>query len=190
MKLTCKKLILLILYTTNKEKEINTPITGRTRFMKLVFLFDKEIRQDFEKDKSFEEIIMPEFEPWHYGPFSKDLLNDMEFLINQQYIKVEISGNAPIPAELEEYTFWIENLDGFQSREYNEEIFTLSEEKGIPKAAEIWSILSEDQKKILIEFKNALNLASLDRILEYVYNKYQKYGYTDKSVIRKKYLHY
>jgi len=190
MKLTGKKFILLILYTPNKEGKINAPIAGRTRFMKLVFLFDKEIKPDFEKDKSFEEIEMPAFQPWHYGPFSKDLLNDLEFLINQQYIEVEISGAAPIPAELEEYTFWIEEMNEFQSREYTEEVFKLTEEKGIPKGADIWSLLSKDQERILIEFKNALNSAPLDRLLDYVYNKYQKEGYTDKSVIRKKYLRY
>lgn len=190
MKLTGKKFILLILFTPDKEGETNIQITGRTRFMKLVFLFDKEVRKDFEKEKSFEEIVMPKFEPWHYGPFSKDLLHDLEFLINQQYIEVEISSNAPIPAELEEYSFWVENLDEFQSREYDEEIFKLTENKGVPKAKDIWLLLTNDQKKILVEFKDALNSASLDRILDYVYKKYQKYGYIDKSVIRKKYLHY
>ena len=190
MILTGKKFILLILYTPNKEGMFNIPIAGRTRFMKTVFLFDKEFRQDFEKDKSFEEINIPEFIPWRYGPFSRDLLNDLEFLINQLYIKVSVSNRAPIPEELDEYMYWIEDLNEFQSREYDEEIFELTEDKGIPRATEIWTLLSKDQEKLLIEFKDALNSAPLDRILKYVYKKYKKEGYTDKSVIRKKYLQF
>lgn len=190
MKLTGKKFILLILYTPNKEGKFNIPIAGRTRFMKTVFLFDKEFREDFEKDKSFEEINIPKFDPWHYGPFSKDLLNDLEFLINQQYIKVSIGKNAPTPAELAEYMYWVEDVNEFQSREYDEEIFELTDDIGIPWAAKIWALLSKDQERLLIALKDALNSAPLDRILDYVYNKYQKEGYTDKSVLRKKYLRF
>jgi uncharacterized protein YwgA len=187
MKLTGKKLLLLLLYSPINGETINVPITGRTRFMKMVFLFEKEVLPDFKRDRTFEEIRFPEFFGWKYGPFSKDLLNDLEFLINQQYIKVEISTSAPISAELDEFNYWIEDLDEFESREYDEEIFKL-DNKGISKAAEIWSNLSENQKKLLVEFKRVLNRAPLDRILDYVYKKYYKEGYIDKSLIREKYL--
>jgi len=39
-----------------------------------------------------------------------------------------------------------------------------------------------------MEFKKVLNRASLNRILEYIYKKYQKEGYIDKSLIRERYL--
>jgi hypothetical protein len=118
------------------------------------------------------------------------LLNDLEFLVNQQYIKTEIGRNAPIPAELAEYMYWVEDISEFQSREYDEEIFELTEDKGVRWGAKIWALLSKDQKRLLIEFKDALNSAPLDRILEYVYKKYKEEGYIDKSVIRKKYLQF
>lgn len=121
------------------------------------------------------------------GPFSRDLLNDLEFLINQQYIKVEISTIIPISAELDEYKYWIEDFEEFQTREYEQELFKL-ENSGIDKALEIWSNLTKNQQKLISEFKNTLNKAPLDRILDYVYKKYLKEGYTDKSLIREKYL--
>ncbi len=40
MKLTGKKLLLLLLYSPINGKKYNVPITGRTRLMKMVFLFE------------------------------------------------------------------------------------------------------------------------------------------------------
>jgi len=191
--LTGKKFILLLLYSpTTKGGKMNVAIAGRTRLMKMGFLFKEEVLSDFQKDKTFDEVILPEYFAWKYGPFSGGLLNDLEFLINQEYIKSQ-SGSSPIPAELDEaefgeYDFWVEDMDEFRVREYNEEVFELTEEKGLPKAKEIWDVLSENQQKYLIEFKKVLNRASLNRILEYVYKKYKAEGYIDKSLVRERYL--
>jgi len=192
MKLTGKKLILLFLYAPTAGDKVNVPIAGRTRLMKMGFLFKEEILIDFQKDKTFDEVNLPEYFAWKYGPFSGELLNDLEFLINQEYIKSR-SGSSPIPAELDEaefgeYDFWVEDLNQFRVREYEEELFELTNEKGLLKAKEIWDVLSENQHQYLIEFKKVLNQASLNRILEYVYKKYQKEGYIDKSLVRERYL--
>jgi len=192
MKLTGKKFILLLLYSPTTGEEVNVPIAGRTRLMKMGFLFKEEVLSDFQKDKTFDEIVLQEYFAWKYGPFSGELLNDLEFLINQEYIKSR-SGSSPIPAELDEaeygeYDFWVEDMEEFRVREYDEEVFELTEEKGLPKAKEIWDVLSKNQQKYLIEFKKVLNMASLNKILEYVYKKYQKKGYIDKSLVRERYL--
>jgi len=192
MKLTGKKLILLFLYAPTTGNEVNVPIAGRTRLMKMGFLFKEEILIDFQKDKTFDELDLPEYFAWKYGPFSSELLNDIEFLVNQNYVESR-SEKAPIAAELDEaeyaeYYFWVEDMDAFRFREYDEETFELTKDKGIPKAEEFWVKLTENQKKYMSEFKNVLNNASLSRILEYVYKKYQEKGYTDKSLIRERYL--
>ena len=188
--LTGKKLLFLLLYAPIKNNKFNIPISGRTRLMKMGFLFNEELKSYFEKDSNFVKINLPEYFSWKYGPFSTDFLNNLEFLINQNYIKVSVNiGNAPIPEELAEYEYWIENMDEFESKEYEEEVFTLNN-KGIQKAKEIWNILTKNQKNILIEFKDVLNRSPLYRILEYVYKKYSKEGYIDKSIIREKYLLY
>ena len=193
MNLTGKKFILLLLYSpTTTGDKVNVPIAGRTRLMKMGFLFKKEVLSDFQKDRTFDEVVLPEYFAWKYGPFSGELLNDLEFLVNQEYIKSQ-SGSSPIRAELDEaefgeYDFWVEDMDEFRVREYNEEVFELTKEKGLPKAKEVWDVLSENQQKYLIEFKKVLNSASLNRILEYVYKKYQKDGYIEKSLVRERFL--
>lgn len=192
VKLTGKKFILLLLYAPTDGDKVNVPISGRTRLMKMGFLFKEELLSDFEKDKTFDEISLPEYFAWKYGPFSGELLNDLEFLVNQNYIK-STSGATPTSAamaeaEFGEYDYWVDDLDEFRSREYDEEHFELTQERGIPKAREIWLRLTVNQTKMITEFKKVLNRASLNRILEYVYKKYQKDGYVDKSLIRERYL--
>lgn len=193
MKLIGKKLILLFLYAPTAGDEVNVPIAGRTRLMKMGFLFKEEILSDFQKDRTFDEVDLPEYFAWKYGPFSSELLNDLEFLVNQLYICRSESGAAVSDlvvseAELREYDFWVDDVDEFQTKEYAEEVFELTVEKGIPKAKEIWDKLSKNQKKYLHEFKEVLNRAPLSRIIEYVYKKYRKKGYVDKSLIRERYL--
>ena len=195
LKLTGKKLLLLLLYTPTEimKAGINTPISGRTRLMKMIFLFENEIWSNFKKDKTFEELDDFDFKGWNYGPFSKKIFNDLEFLINQEYITVQSGLNIPIEAELSEYEYWaeaenVEGINEFDERKYEEELFSLSIDKGIEKTKNYWNSITKNQKEILIEFKKVLNNSSLDRILEYVYKKYNKYGYIDNSLIRERYL--
>lgn len=193
MKLTGKKLILLLLYAPTRGEKVNEPIAGRTRLMKMVFLFKEEVLNDFQRDKTFDEVALPEYFAWKYGPFSSELLNDLEFLVNQLYIcrsesEAVVSDLVVSEAELREYDFWVDDVDEFQTKVYAEEVFELTVERGIPKAKEIWDRLSKNQKKYLHEFKEVLNRAPLSRIIEYVYKKYRKKGYVDKSLIRERYL--
>jgi hypothetical protein len=188
MKLSGKKFLLLILYTPSPKGEFNIPIVGRTRIMKMGFLFEKEIKSEFMKENPFEDIALPEFFAWKYGPFSVGLLNDLEFLINQNYINVELSPNVPLPAELEEYKYWHEDFSDIEYEEYTEEIFSLIPDRGISKAIELWDALNDKHRNLLIKFKDVLGTARLDRILEYVYKKYKEDGYTDKSIIRERFL--
>ncbi|MFC1568495.1 hypothetical protein ACFL37_02210 [Candidatus Margulisiibacteriota bacterium] len=189
VKLTGKKLLLILLYSPTESGSVNVPIAGRTRLMKMGFLFEEELLQNFRRDRTIEiiESDLPKYFSWHYGPFSRDFLNDLEFLVNQAYIDRSFGRNAPTPEEIEEYNYWVEDMDDFEAREYQEEIFTLNAQRGLPKAKVIWDLLSDTQKSIIKDFKTILNKATLDRILEYVYKKY-KDGYTDKSLIRDKYL--
>lgn len=189
MKLTGKKFLIILLYARGESGQFNEKIIGRTRLMKMGFIFKQEKLKLFEKDMYSEENAFPEFTAWKYGPFSKDLLTDLEFLINQKYIDVDISSLAPIKEELEEYQFWVDDLDDFRIREYDQEVFTLSEIKGIPKAIEYWNILTDNQKDIITDFKKRLNQIPLNKILEYVYKKYSAAGYTDKSLIKDKFFY-
>jgi hypothetical protein len=157
--------------------------------MKMGFLFFKEVSGNFQKGATVDLSGFPEYFAWKFGPFSRDLLIDLEFLINRQYILSEYSTRQPIPEEIAEYRFWIEDLDDYEEKVYDEEVFSLSSDLGVPKAKELWEGISESQQSTLIQFKTKLNNAPLSRILEYVYKTYQKEGYTDRSEIRDRYLH-
>ena len=76
MKLTGKKFILLLLYSPiTTGCNVNVPIAGRTRLMKMGFLFKEEVLNDFQKDRTFDEVALPEYFAWKYGPFSGEFLN-------------------------------------------------------------------------------------------------------------------
>ena len=194
VKLTGKNLILLLLYSPTVGEATNVPIAGRTRLMKMGFLFIKEVLGDFRQGAEVDESKLPEYFGWKYGPFSVQLVDDLEFLINQGYVRrsqeqATLSDITVSEEEMREwqYDYWVEDADEFQSREYDEEAFELGP-RGVARAKEIWEALSDNQQRWLVEFKKVLNRAPLSRILEYVYKKYREDGYIDRSVIRDRYL--
>jgi len=187
-KLTSKRFLLLLLYTPVGELVYNSPIEGRTRLQKMVFIFQEEILKDFQKDSSEKVEELLHFEGWLFGPFAKKLFYDLEFLVNQQFISAEVSSSTPLSSEFEEYQYWYQDMRNDSYEEYVQEKYLLTNEKGIPKAKELWDSITLNQQKMLIDFKTLLNRASLDKILSYVYKKYDGTKLIEKSIIREKYL--
>ncbi|USK48850.1 hypothetical protein LIT38_20285 [Bacillus sp. CMF12] len=58
--------------------ELSNGILGKTRLQKLVFETEARTRRSGNTNTFNYKFIR-----WHYGPYSKELKNDMEFLINQ-----------------------------------------------------------------------------------------------------------
>jgi uncharacterized protein YwgA len=185
MKLAGKKVLMLLLCPSDLQDTVPA-IPGRTRIMKMVFLFEKEVWPELKKDRSTDEYVLPVFFAWKYGPFSSEVLNDLEFLINRDYIDVQ-RGSSATNEELEEYEYWLDDLAEVASTEYVEEVFSLSK-KGLEKARIIWAELTDNQREVVVEFRRIMISAPLGKILEYVYKKYQKEGYTDRSLIADRYL--
>ncbi|WP_286904412.1 hypothetical protein [Clostridium sp. UBA1652] len=79
-KIKAMDIILALLYLPGKENRINEPIIGNTRFTKMIFLFEKEIKPVL--GKKIDEGSMPEFIAFNYGPYSRDLMDQLEYLIN------------------------------------------------------------------------------------------------------------
>lgn len=190
-KLTGKSFLTILLYssTTSRPTEFNQEISGRTRITKMGYLFKMEFLDKFMHDVDPSLIEFPSFEPWHYGPFSIDMMNDLEFLINQGYIDVKRETNAATAEEIAEYVYWIEEDSPYDSSIYLEPIYALAESKGLLKGQQFWNDLSVNQRNIIIEFKSSLVSAPLNRILSYLYTKYENSGQLDKSLIKDKYLH-
>lgn len=191
IKLTGKHILLLLLYSPGIHNKINEPIKSRTRIIKMMFLFKHEIKKDFLKNGNIKDIKFPQFIPWHYGPFSKEIYDDIEFFKNNDFIIDERLEDEMREFELDELEEWSDDFLFEDEKEllipyYNEESFKLTN-KGLdfvqPK---IYNHLTQNQKNILQEFKQKINNSSLEAILRYTYLEYKEFA--EKSKIKEKIL--
>ncbi len=184
-KLKKEDLLLLFLYSEGTSKTVNEPITGRTRLVKLMFVFTKEYYQPFCKDKCLiEEVNLPDFFAWKYGPMSKDVLQDIEFFKKINFLKTEDIKEALAFEEAEELSSLTEEnyLEDSEELEYVQERYSLTD-TGIKFVEQkIMPLLGDQQRVLIKELKKRFNEAPLRKILQYVYRKYPKYR--EKSLIK------
>lgn len=181
-----KKLLLSLLYSSGGEAKINNPIIGKTRLTKMIFLFEKEVANDFS-DGIVKEY---EFEPYLFGPFCKELLSNLEFfivigLIQGKDTEIPIKySEGNVQNDSEENS--LDDEDNLKDEDMFEKSYSLTE-TGINYVKEkIWPSFSDSQILLLDSFKKKVNSLSLDSLLNYVYKKYPKM--TTKSLIVHKYL--
>jgi uncharacterized protein YwgA len=160
------------------------PIAGRTRLMKMVFLFDKELRRDFELGKVIADEAIPRFEAFDYGPFSANVYSDIEFLVGLNFITVTSSGEEVPEEEEAEYEYW--SSGDADEGDFTFDIFALSALGRKFVEAGRAGKLSDDQWRVLDTFKARCTSTSLRTLLQYVYAKYPET--TTKSKIRSQVL--
>ena len=166
-----KDLLMLLLYAKGKTGKVCEPIVGRTRLMKMVFLFDEEVRKKFDLDKVVPESVMPKFEAYDYGPFSAKVYDDLEFLVNIGFVEVApAEDNELLPDEEEEYGHW-QALSGDEDRPYQER-FLLTDLGRRYCEKRLKPQLTEQQWDILEKFKNRCTSVALHTLLKYVYARY------------------
>ena len=179
-----KKLLLSILYSPGKTQHFNERIEGKTRLTKMVFLFEKEIQKKFINN----EIELYEFEPYHYGPFSRQLLSDLEFFISIGFI-MEVDTDIPIKYNENDDSYTEEDDDSNKEDKDNdsfEKSYFLSKMGEKYVSENIWPFYSNNQINTLMTFKQKINSISLDSLLRYVYNTYPNMA--AKSTIAGRYL--
>ncbi len=121
--------LLLILYSSGINEDINEPITGKTRLVKLIFVFEKECLPLFKKgDCAIDENSLPEFFAWKFGPMSKDVLEDLDFFIKIKFIQQTEVKNSFAFEEAEEISsFAADNsLETNFERDYIDYTYVLS----------------------------------------------------------------
>lgn len=178
-KITGKDLILLLLYVPGKTGEYGEKIEGRTRLQKMVFLFEKEVYPKFKQDKLITEEDLPRFIPYDYGPFSKQVYDDLEFLIGLGFVEAIPTSEQVEQGEEAEYWLWEEStgledgpaLDG-GIVVFEKQAYVLSKIGRDFVEKKLWPLLSENQKQALARLKLNCTKASLRTILRYVYEKY------------------
>lgn len=182
-----KHILLLLLYAPGKTDTTNEPVVGRTRMIKMMFLFEKEISDNFFEDTDIELVSFPDFYPWNYGPFSKDVYNHIEFFINNGFIENEPLKYEMDEAESQEYENWMEDYtledeDTALSSIHEVESFKLTLKGKNFVEEKLYKQLTENQKEILSEFKERINSADLKAIMRYTYVNYSEF--TEESQIK------
>lgn len=181
-----KDILLLLIYSPGKNEESNEPIVGRTRLVKMLFLFKEEVLSHFKKGTSITEDNFYEFFAWNFGPFSRQVYDDVTFFILRDFVKSSLINKERIMESVEEEKSWRElwenEGDAYDdSDDYFEEEFTLTE-KGRSFVVGLYNSLSEQQQILLREFKKKTSNAPLRAILKYTYERYPEM--TSNSIIK------
>ena len=192
--MTGKDLLLCFLYSPGINDDINEPILGRTKLTKMMYLFEKQLYKDFFKD--YIQISLPEFQPYLFGPFSKQLFGDLSFFVSIGLIETNetdiplssadlIEGDEAYDTEYDPEDVWREAQ--FDDSKGNYELSYFLSQNGVQYVTDkLWHKFTEIQKEKLKLFKKQINLISLDELLNYVYNKYPDDA--ENSIIADKYI--
>ena len=173
--------LLLLLYLDNKA-----PIYGAIRLEKMMFLFNEEIAPQL-KETGLDSDKLPEFIYYNFGPFSKDVYEQVELFKGIGFIQVT---DLKAHEELIEAEDWEEgpfgknmNYSGFQLNEekrfYKYQMLKLGEDYVNCK---IRPELTVEQLDVLLQFKKKITSLSPKQILRYVYTKYP--DFTSNSLIK------
>lgn len=175
--------LLALLYCDNKS-----PIKGSVRLTKMMYLFNKEIKPIIEK-KGGKCDKLPEFIPYNFGPFSKDLYEQIELFKGIEFIMTK---------EILSKEIMVEEVDDWEENPYigeslnDEEHLTFNKkyvEYTIAKRGEsyyeniIKQELNQDIIELLEQFKKKIVRISVKNLLYYVYTKYPEM--TVNSIIKK-----
>lgn len=184
-----KDLLLLLLYSPGRNNSNNEPIAGRTRLVKMIFLFQEEELKNFNAD--FSQVEMYDYQPWKYGPFSKNVYDDLMFFQLRNFFDSQNTDDSSYEGAEEYYEWQNSNLEETENNiveinDYSEEEFSLTREGVAFVEKNLYSSLSNNQKLILTTFKSKFNNMPLKSLLLYVYKRYPKQ--TDESLIKDKLL--
>jgi uncharacterized protein YwgA len=169
MDISRAQLIRMLLGSEGHRGETAEPIQGTTRLQKLLFLLENEANLRATKGSDFQ------FEPWRFGPVSKELYDDLEKLENLGLLETHPIA-ASSATELDEYGLSYDDLMGDEKQEAEE----ITEEKRYrltPKGIE-WVNEHVDRKKQrevvdkIRRVKAKYGALSLQDLLHYVYTKF------------------
>jgi uncharacterized protein len=170
-----RDILLLLLFSPGVGDATNEPIAGRTRLTKMLFLFREEALQHFRAGTSISAANFYEFFPWDFGPFSRQVYDDLLFFTLRGFVEASVaSSDDVLPEEAAEWEKWTQTNDLASSEDDNdfqEESFRLTD-KGAAFAKELYGQLSAPQQKLLREFKIRTTRVQLRALLQYVYSNY------------------
>ena len=122
-----RDLLLLLLYIRGVKSNVNESISGRTRLLKMLVVFEEELFDDFKKDNNIlKREDLPEFFAWNYGPMSTEVLGDLEFFLKIKFIEAK-KVNSLSTEEIEEISAIADDiLLDYDEEEYTDHAYFIS----------------------------------------------------------------
>lgn len=177
--------LLILLYINDRK-----PIKGAVRLMKMMFLFNKQIAP-LLKEGGLDSERLPEFIAYNYGPFSKDLYEQVDLFTGIGFMQIR---------DLNE-TEEMSGVDNIVEKEFIDECYEDEEETRSENSFREYSItdlgsgfveeqlltkLTQPQLGLLQQYKKKITEMTLKQLLHYVYTRYPEY--TEKSLIKNEVL--
>lgn len=185
--LTGADYLLLLLYIDNCS-----PIDSAIKLIKMMFLFDKEVKPILNS-KGVLIDHLPQFIPYNYGPFSKDVYEQIELFKSIAFVSVKDLKNTESMDEVDDWeeTSFIDDMlerDQDFRRTSDGKYYRYSLlSKGIEYVEkEILPQVDDEQLVLLTEYKKRIQEVEIKKLLRYVYVKYPEM--TEKSKIKKEVL--
>ena len=114
-----KDILLLLLYSAGVTNQINEPIKGRTRILKMLFIFKEEVLKYFKKNTGINDENFYEYFPWNFGPFSSQVYDDITFFLLRGFIITKYTNEEALPEAASEEKYW-QFISGIQSSNMQE----------------------------------------------------------------------
>lgn len=166
--------ILVLLAAETQDSQQRFRVNGITRLEKLVFLLEEET--DFAK-----EVAEPfTFEPYHYGPYSREVYDAVDYLKSLRLLserQMDVSTGVDLNEELGALDD--DDLNG-KAGYIERQLFLTEDGKAVAKL--LSTRVSPDGKRVLTDLKRRYGRMPLKHLLRYVYSQYEPY--TTKSRIR------
>lgn len=166
--------LLLLLYADNQSR-----LQGRTRLQKIAFLFEKEIMKPYGFDKQFNLQMELDFEPYHYGPFSKKVFQFIDLFETLGLVKSVYEPNPDNQLDADifiddllqvEDSEWVEEIDEVKMDNIPVYCLTSNGQQYVEK--NLWRYLNLSQRQALDKLKKDLINIPLKLLLKYIYGTY------------------
>jgi hypothetical protein len=171
-------LLLLLIGAPGSGNEVGEPIFGTTRLQKLLFL----LKHEYSVERYLQAY---NFEAFRYGPFAKELYDDLEFLENLGLIRAQPFGPQTHQEEWEEdvldknlyLTFEEEaEAEAPQGRAYRLTERGSSKYNALQAQLRDQGIDVDSLLAAISEVKSAFGEMPLTQLISYVYGQYPDYA--------------
>ena len=157
-------LVLVLLFVGGAKESTNEKIVGNTRLDKLMFLLKREtdLKKYIEGNFSFDA--------YNFGPYSSELFDSVQALVNAGLIKAERSKTEEYLEEADRYQIE-EQLADYSEGPKSTVVYSLTQD-GETVASELFKSLSKTEQDQIVAVKKNFNSINLKRLLQYIYKKY------------------